>query len=397
MFDRLKNLIAGERPVDPSALMRGGRLVADAVAAAPAGSARQLLDGEAAAAGAIIAGIHGIADLQPQLAALLDREGLAGRAAAWALGRIGAQGALLSAAAEGPLDRRDNAYWGLAVLAAAGKAGSGLAEALRERVAAEIAKARSGGTGLGEHAVRALAVLGDAQAAALAQAVVDGDRFCDRFELQRIKKAVADGGRDSAAVKSFAAAWEAVFADHLHAEPAPAPAPAPATPPAPAPPPAAAAGPDSAEAGAEPVAGGGKPIDWKGFLASPEAAVLPAQARQMAGQLGQLLEQLAQRAIGAHLADLSRDEFAALLTQVLPQALPPQHVQAALSPIALNAYQALARFLARTKAATQGDGLLQGVKLVRTMMAEQIRRAGILDGPDYSDPDDKPAKPSLKP
>ena len=409
MFDRIKSLITGGKAMTPDDLVRNGKLLAEAVAAAPGDAAqlKPLLASPAAPAAAIIAGIKGTA-LTADLVPLLKQEGLPGRAAAWALGRLGAQAQLLAAVADGGIDQRDNAYWGLAVLAAAGKAAPDLAPALRERVVAEIAKAKSGGTGLGEHAVRALAVLGDAEAGALAQAVVDGDRFCDRFELQRIKKAVADG-RDREAVKQFSAEWSAIFADHLYVEPvkpaekpveppaAKAPAKAPAKQPVPvsdAPPSYdLGAGPGEAELPpeeGEPPAGGGAPVDWKAFLASPEAAALQPQVKQMAGQLGQLLEKLAQQAVGAQLTDLSRDEFAALLTQVLPQALPPQHVQAALSPHALNAYQALAKFLHRTGAAVQGDGILQGVKLVRQLMTEQMRRSGILGGPDYSDPDEKP-------
>jgi hypothetical protein len=401
MFDRIKSLLSGST-VKPDALVRDGKLLADGIDAAPAdaGQLQALLGGPAAPAAAIIAGLRNVTALANALQTQLGSEGLPGRSAAWALGRLGAQDQLLTAVAAGGLDQRDNAYWGLAVLAAAGKATPALAAALHERVSAEIAKAKSGGTGLGEHAVRALAVLGDAKSAELAQAVVDGDRFCDRFELQRIKKAVAEGGRHTEAVRLFAAPWRELFADHLYVEPAkpaapeaaPAPAPAPTAVPVSDAPPSYDLG--TPQAGDEPPAedvpaGGGKPVDWKTFLASPEALALQPQVRQMSAQLGQLLEQLAQRAVGAQLTDLSRDEFAALLTQVLPQALPQQHVQAALSPHALNAYQALAKFLIRTKAATQGDGLLQGVKLVRQLMTEQIRRAGILDGPDYSDPDEK--------
>lgn len=403
MFDRIKSLITGGKAMTPDDLVRDGKLIAETIAAAPGDAAqlKALLATPAAPAAAIIAGLTGAA-LAAELVPLLKQEGLPGRAAAWALGRLGAQAQLLAAVADGGIDQRDNAYWGLAVLAAAGKASADLAPALRARVAAEIAKAKSGGTGLGEHAVRALAVLGDAEAGALAQAVVDGDRFCDRFELQRIKKAVADG-RDREAVKLFSAEWTAVFADHVHVEaakPAEKPAEQPAAK-APAKtavpvsdaPPSYDLGGGPGEAEAPPEEGeppAGAPVDWKAFLASPEAATLQPQVKQMAGQLGQLLEKLAQQAVGAQLTDLSRDEFAALLTQVLPQALPPQHVQAALSPHALNAYQALAKFLHRTGAATQGDGLLQGVKLVRQLMTEQMRRSGILGGPDYSDPDEKP-------
>jgi hypothetical protein len=91
------------------------------------------------------------------------------------------------------------------------------------------------------------------------------------------------------------------------------------------------------------------------------------------------------------LADLSDQEFAGLLIQVLPQALPPQHVQMALSPHAMQCYKALAKFLIRTGVATRGDDLLKGVALVRKELTNQIRQAGILNGPDFSDPDDKPA------
>ena len=137
-----------------------------------------------------------------------------------------------------------------------------------------------------------------------------------------------------------------------------------------------------------------KPVDWKAFLASPEAAALGPQLKSMAGQLGPMLEQIAVRAIRAQLADLAPQEYVALLLQVLPQMLPQQHVQAALSPQALTAYQAIGKFLHRTGASTHGDGLVQAIKLVRQQMREQIRRAGIIGGPDYSDPDEV-AKPKL--
>jgi hypothetical protein len=143
------------------------------------------------------------------------------------------------------------------------------------------------------------------------------------------------------------------------------------------------------QAGAQP--GQPLPIDWKDFLASPEAAALPAPVQQMAGQLGPLLEQLAARTIRAALSDLTGQELVGLLLQVLPQALPPQHVQMALSPQAVNAYQAMAKYLARTGLATNGQELIDAVKLVRKEMTNQIRQAGIIGGPDYSDPDDKPA------
>jgi hypothetical protein len=63
----------------------------------------------------------------------------------------------------------------------------------------------------------------------------------------------------------------------------------------------------------------------------------------------------------------------------------------ALSPPAINAYHALVKYLARTGVATDGPGLIDAIKTIRKQMQDQIRRAGILNGPDYSDPDDKPA------
>jgi hypothetical protein len=134
-----------------------------------------------------------------------------------------------------------------------------------------------------------------------------------------------------------------------------------------------------------------QPIDWKGFAASPEAAALPPQLRQLAGQLGPLLEQLSVRAIRAPLTDLTTQEFAALLLQVLPQALPPQHVQMALSPQAMQCYKAVVKYLMSTGVAPKGQELLDAIALVRKELQNQIRQAGILNGPDYSDPDDQPA------
>ena len=108
----------------------------------------------------------------------------------------------------------------------------------------------------------------------------------------------------------------------------------------------------------------------------------------MVKQLGPLLEQLSTQAIRAYLPDLTGQEFAALLLQVLPQALQPQAVQMALHPHALNGYQALAKWLARIGLTTQGEDLVSGVKLVRQQLRDQLRKTGNLGGPDYSDPDE---------
>jgi hypothetical protein len=151
------------------------------------------------------------------------------------------------------------------------------------------------------------------------------------------------------------------------------------------------AAPEAADAGALEDGPEPQPVDWKTFATSPEAAALAPGERQLIGQLGPLLEQLAARGLQAMLTDLKGQEFAAMLLQVLPQALPPQHVQAALSPQALNGYQALMKWLARTGGATHGAELVIAVKEVRKQIAAQMRRSGILGGPDYSDPDEQPA------
>jgi len=382
-----------------AAVQATGALLAPALAGADQPAHRAAL--------ALIAGLRGISEVRSQLTAQLTAEGVDGRAAAWALARLGAEAELLEAARTGKIDARDNGWYGLAVLAALGQASPAVAVAALAGVQAEIDKAKAGGSALGEKPVRVLAILGDKAADHWAQAVIDADRYCDRFELQRLRKALADRGKDGDSIRELSAEGLVLFADQLVPPPAPAKpeaAPAPAakapTKSAPAPKPAApmAAAPgepaepvseDEAALMDDPEAPAGTPVDWVAFAASPEAAALPAQVKTFAAQLGPMLEQMAMRAIRAPLTDLSGQEFAALLLQVLPQALPPQHVQAALSPQAINAYHAVCKFLARTGAATHGDDLVTGVALVRKELTAQMRASGILGGPDYSDPDEK--------
>ena len=313
----------------------------------------------------------------PLLLAQLGEDGLPGTIAAWALGQLASETDLRRVSPDGRIDVRQNGYQALAILAARGAASDSLAPWLVERIDAEIAKAKSGGTGLAEQAARPLA-------------------FSQGPEQDRVK--------------------EVQFADHLPKAAAPEPAPAPVEPPLPpkqAAPKPAAKGPkpppmlapmpteeelsDEEQAAAE-AAGAGEeggvqpqPVDWAAFETSPEFTALQPQAQGLVKQLGPLLEKLAGQAIRAMLTDLQGQEFAALLLQVLPQALQPQAVQMALHPHALNGYQALAKFLHRTGAATQGDSLLQGVKLVRTQLRDQMRKSGMLGGPDYSDPDEAAA------
>lgn len=397
-------------------LTRDGKLLPDAIArAAGAGDLAQALaaasDGAHAAALAIATGIARHSAAQATLITLLDRDDGAGPAAAWALAQLDSEAAVIAAIGTGGIDTRTNGYHSLAIRAALGTASPRLAPAMTERVAAEIARAKQKLTGLGEHALKVLAILGTPGTDSLIQQVLENDPFTDKFELQRLRKAVSDGGRDRESQHALTQPWAALFADQCFVDAPPAAAkPAPeakpvAKPAAPKAPPAAqkAAPPVAPAPAAPPVDDGGDgqeppmdgdapaatPIDWKAFADSPEATALPPAVKDLAGKLGPLLEQLAARAINAPLTDLSGQEFVGLLLQVLPQALPPQHVQAALSPQALHGYQALAKYLSRTGLATHGEDLLQGIAFVREQLKAQIRKSGILGGPDYSDPDEK--------
>lgn len=403
------------------ALIRDGKFISSAIDTCSSDAATVIAALQAEtlperqAALAIVAGQQRFTQAASALLPLLSCDGIAGRAAAWALARIASpaiEQAVCKAITDGNLDQRDNGYWCLATLASLGAASPALADAMAVRVEVENAKAKSGGSSLADHAVRILAVMGDKRTDALAEAAMEADRFCDRFELNRLRKAVADRGRDNDTIHERSALWTIIFSNHLAAEiktetkavtpPAAASAAAPAM---------KTAGPSAAQKpqdmaseqnpeamqaddtmaddGAELPPTQGKPIDWPAFAASPEAAALPAPHRQMTEQLGKMLEQLATRAVGVPLTDLGGQELAALLLQVLPQALPPQHVQTALSPQALNGYQALMQFLHNTGAATSGAELVEAIKLVRKQMREQMRRAGILGGPDYSEPEEK--------
>jgi hypothetical protein len=436
--------------------LRDKRFIANAInASAPTLAEWQTLVTQAAtdherAACALVAGKQKLTGSETALLPWLDKDAPLGKTAAWALGQLASSDGhveknICALIATGSFDVRENGYFALAVIAARQVASSALITEMSQRVGAEIERARSGGSGLGEHACRILAILGAEKTVELIQQVIDQDRFCDRFELQRQRKAISDNGRDSEAKKQFSGTWEQLFADVIAPEPQAEAAPK-ATPkaeptakntadkmsaPMKQPPmkqtPMQQAslssaptdphayvddyragqggddyqdGADHAEANAadnaENAASGDeeiKPIDWKAFATSPEAATLPEQIKPLATQLGPLLEQLALRAIRVPLGELGMQEFVALLLQVMPQALPPQHVQMALSPQAMMCYKAVVKYLIRIGAASDGAGLLQAIAMVRKELTNQIRQAGILNGPDYSDPDEKINKP----
>lgn len=375
----------------PVSFMSEGRLVGSAIAAArpEPRMLAQALSKSPDPALAILAGLHGGPDCRPVLAGLLDREGLLGRAAAWSLGRLGGEAEALLAIIDGKLDVREQGYLTLAILAATGKASAGLAPAMLTQVESELARSKAKRTGLAEHACRVLAILGSPGTSDLIGRVLLEDPLCDRFALQRMRKELASGnGVDQESRDLHAAPWTAFFADQLASEAAPPSAKT--ADPEPAEEPVADAELQSDEGEPPPVTA--QPIDWQAFLKSPQAASLDPNVRSLAAQVGPILEQLAVRAIGAALIDLNRQELAGLLLQVLPQAIPPQAVQAALSPQAINAYTALAKWLSATDPAGRGSELLAGIRLVRQQLTESIRSRGILGGPDYSDPDQPPAK-----
>ena len=86
-----------------------------------------------------------------------------------------------------------------------------------------------------------------------------------------------------------------------------------------------------------------------------------------------------------------------LVLQILPQAIPPEYMQAALSPASLNGMPALARYLNNTCIDSQGDELENGVRQIREQIKQQIRASGSLNSGDYDEPDaaDAEATPSV--
>lgn len=334
------------------------------------------------AALAIVCGLRGHAKAQPQLVALLNDDGLAGRAASWALAKLGGEDvvqAALSVVETGGVVGRENAYQTLCSFVAMHGARPELAGAMVERVKVENERAKSGRTGLGDQALRVLAALGDDRVEELAKQIIDADRFASRVEIDRLRRAMKEDGKDAAMNAKRRGAWKALFADAIvpivdEKEKA-------KSPPSPSAAPAQASKPPAA---GEPPAVG--PVDWAAFVESPEAKSLPVRAQGAAKQFGSLLEQISERAVGVPLGELSGQELIAILLQIIPQSLPQPSVQQALSPEALLAYEAVARFLTRTGNATSGAELVAAVRQVRKQLREQVRQSGLLDGPDYSDP-----------
>lgn len=365
-------------------------LVAEAIAtwSGPVADLPRLIEaaeGVVGAALAVLCGLHRVEAALPALLRLADSDDAAGRAAAWALAQLDAESALLAALAEGGLDLREHVYLALAGLAARGGGSPTLAAAMRTRIDDELARAAQGRTSLAEQALRVLAVLGASDHADLAQRLIEQDPYADRFELQRQGKQVQGEGSDRESVAQLTAPWQEQLAEllaptqELSDEPSePAEQQEPTSSSADTEPALAQADDADAEGTEE------EPIDWQAFAGSAEAAAIDPSMRQMVLQLGPAMEQLCTRMTGLPLAALQAEEVAGLLLQILPQALPPQAVQAALSPGCLNGLEILGRWLQGQD--RSGAGLIAGVRQVRAVLREQLRSSGMLGGPDYSDP-----------
>ena len=346
----------------------------------------------------IIAGKQQIQDAIPALWTLLDDDDLCARCACWALGQLDAESFIADRIQDAGIDEREHAYNALAHIAARNAQSANLETLLLRCVDNELERVAAGRTGLGEHACRVLAILGSDKAAEAIKNVTNNDQYSDRFELQRLRKAVDDNGKDTDSIQSLSLSWSEIFADDL-AQVAPEEAPADSTAAeAPAPTEADAtqefndddieAVPESDDpAAAEAPAVTPKPIDWAAFLDSAEAAAIDDQGRQVIQQMGPMLEQLALQALAKNLCDLSAQELVVMVLQVLPQAIPPEYMQAALSPPSLNGMQSLARYLARNGLCEHGGDLEEGVRQIRGHIQQQIRASGSLHGSDYDEPD----------
>ncbi|TVR12043.1 MAG: hypothetical protein EA401_09975 [Planctomycetota bacterium] len=380
-------------------LSKDGRICAKAVAAHTADtSVLDILaaaDDSDAAAAAIICGRDRYTAAKDHLIAKLDHDGLPGRCAAWALGQMGASEELLAAAADGGLDRRENAYFGLACLVAAQQHPSDLGATIAHRIDDELARAQSGRSGLSEHASRILVMLADPHSEAMIQRIIEGDPLTDRYELQRQRKALADHGRDQESLATLAE-WHTAFAEDtatadddmgVQGEGGSGNDISPETALAPEPPiQDSNAAEDSLEQMGEDERPQAPPIDVQAYIESKGEGAAEDPMLGLLPQVLPMFEQLAQQAVGAQLETLSGQEFAALILQVLPQALPQQYLQALFSPNAINTLAGLFKWYEQ-----QGGnpGLAQGIAIVRQQLQEQVRSSGVLGGPDFSDPDDQ--------
>lgn len=346
--------------------------------------------GDSAPSAAIAAGVQQRQDcIDALIAALADRE-LLGECAAWALGHLPSTEALLQLLTSDPdFDTREHCYLALAHLAARGGGDHTLAEAMERRINHELAGLDEGKSSLAEHALRVLALIGvdPAITEGHADTIIDRDRFCDRFEMQRLRKAVNEDGIDRESQEELSADWEERFAEAIP-EPIAAEHVAPnEAPPTPAPEAMEAeVEPDETAALAEDMPAPVASIDWQAFAESDTAENLGPQLTQLVTQFGPMLDELAQRFASKNLFALSAEEFAGLILQVLPQAVPPQYVQALLSPQALNALQQLAEYVNAHEDEVDASAMIAGLGIIRQQIQAQLRASGSLHGSDYDEP-----------
>jgi hypothetical protein len=381
----------------------------------------------------IAAGRDGHTDALPSVLKQLASKDPIGRAAAWAAARL-ALPADLQEAATGKLRQRRNAALALscqiAVALSTDQDSTAAQAASLALLEAEIQRARDGGTASGETAATGPALAENEAVLPLLEALIQADDFADRFEIERLRKIVQDGAPEVLA--ELAAPAEIFLAESLSPETAPEPAAELDN----TPDPSSQAGPsgsghDLVEAPAVPppfeestavettLGPGEHPqsaseadseadetaedseeneliaIDWATISADPRIVALGESMPQLVQQIGPLLENIAAQAAGKPLLACVAEEVAAIFLQVLPQALPPQYVQAVLAPEALTTVQTAAQVISDLagegdEIGDTGDQLQAGIGLVREAMREQIRASGMLGGPDYSDPEISP-------
>lgn len=363
------------------------------------------------AVAALLAGIHSVDAVVGTLCRLLDDDNLTARCATWALGQLHSETALISMLENGTIDQRENTYRALSSLAARAAQSEQLTNAIMTALDNEMQRVAQGKSGLGEKACAVLAILGDTRTVDALQRVNSEDQYCDRFEIQRLRKSMDNDGKDLERISELNASWQEQFADDLGQAPlsenevadadsngnadtgAGAESQAAQEQALPAETPAAndQEQPTDGDPQTDPEAMPEyDPIDWEGFLASDEASELDEQGKSITAQMGPMFEQLAVRALGKPLTDLIAQEFVTLVLQILPQAIPPEYMQAALSPPALNGLQALSKYLQST-GIVENDELEDGVRQIRETIQQQIRASGSLHGSDYDEPESEPA------
>ncbi len=326
--------------------------------------------------------------------ALMDDDSLLARCACWALGQSDAQTFIIKNINDASLDQREQSYHCLSYIIARGAQQDGLEAFLSERIDQELERVKQGKTGLGEHVCRNLAMIASAQSEDAIKRVTSEDQYSDRFELQRLRKASADGNADEESLEHYKQSWQDIFADDCADEITEAEetieeqqTDAPEVAEEHTPEANAEEMPEEEGVEQNPEAIQIIPIDWEGFLASEEAAAIEEKDRSIVTQIGPMFEQLAAQALGKNFAELNSQELMVMVLQILPQAIPPEYMQAALSPQSLNGLQCLARFLNNTGVATEGEELEIGIRQIREQIQQQIRASGSLHSGDYDEPE----------